>query len=76
MHAAGAVIARRNANEAIRLPLSVMAGLVPAIHAFGVWKENKAWITATSAVMTAVTGESAKKTVIPLPINPCSQAFG
>ena len=53
-----------------------MAGLVPAIHALGVRKENKAWITATSAVMTAVTGESAKKTVKPLPINPCSQAFG
>jgi len=32
----------------------VMAGLDPAIHVFGPWKENKTWITATSAVMTAV----------------------
>jgi hypothetical protein len=31
-----------------------MAGLDPAIHVFGPWKENKTWITATSAVMTAV----------------------
>ena len=31
-----------------------MAGLDPAIHVFGPPKENKTWITATSAVMTAV----------------------
>jgi len=31
-----------------------MPGLVPGIHVFDLRKENKAWITATSAAMMAV----------------------
>ncbi len=34
------------------MSLGVMAGLVPAIHAFLIWNEKKTWMPATSAGMT------------------------
>jgi hypothetical protein len=66
VHAADAIISRSNATKqssdlspswpgiAVRRTASLPLAYVPAIHVFGPWKENKTWITATSAVTTAV----------------------